>query len=95
MYRWFLTCNVGESSLARIAPRSDPHVQHPNAEAGFLLLFSTVKFPGAEIALDWVEGGNTYEWRGQKMYGWLCPALLKFYAEPPKSIYVQVKPIAG
>ena len=24
--------------------------------------------------------------------GWLCPALLKYFAEPPKELYFQVEP---
>src|SRR5262245_63826347 len=68
-----------------------------NADAGFLAVFSAGPFPGSQIALDWVrsEGsGNVYCRADNGMEGWLCPALLKYFEQPPKKIYVQVKPKA-
>ena len=65
-----------------------------NADAGFLLLFSATPFPGADIELVWRRtdlGGNVYAWRDIEHEGWLCPALLKYFPEPPKTIYAQLR----
>jgi hypothetical protein len=69
----------------------------PNAEQGFTLVFSASPFPGHRLRLDWDRedgGGNWYRSGELAMEGWLCPALLKYFAEAPRSIYVQVKPLA-
>lgn len=65
-----------------------------NAADGFLLLFSTGPFPGGDIRLDWVReeaGGNIYIWKEMNKDGWLCPALLKYFREPPPALYVQLR----
>ncbi len=49
----------------------------PNAEAGFLLLFSITPFPGYQFRLSWrraAEGGNYYYSHAHDIEGWLCPA---------------------
>jgi hypothetical protein len=69
----------------------------PNADRGFLALFSASPFPGAQIVLDRVGeqgGGNVYRWPEKDMEGWLCPALLKYFEEPPAKLYIQVKQAA-
>lgn len=69
----------------------------PNASRGFLAVFSAGKFPGAQIQLDWSRedgSGNIYLWKETGMEGWLCPALLKYFAEPPKKLFIQIKPAA-
>jgi hypothetical protein len=66
----------------------------PNADRGFLAVFSAGHFPGAQIVLDWVReesGGNVYRWSEKGMEGWLCPALLKYFERAPEKLYVQVK----
>jgi hypothetical protein len=66
----------------------------PNADRGFLAVFSAGQFPGARIVLDWVReegGGNVYRWPEKGMEGWLCPALLKYFERAPGRLYVQVK----
>ncbi|HSG69210.1 MAG TPA: DUF6717 family protein [Planctomycetaceae bacterium] len=66
----------------------------PNADEGFLLLFSAGPFPGADFRLDWVRedaGGNVYSWSENDQEGWLCPALLKYFEQPPRTIYAQLK----
>ncbi len=66
----------------------------PNAACGFLAFFSASPFPGAQIVLDRVReegGGNVYRWSEKDMEGWLCPALLKYFEEPPQKLFVQVK----
>jgi hypothetical protein len=67
----------------------------PNAEAGFILLFSSTPFPAHQFRLSWQRSdgnGNYYYSHAHDMEGWLCPALLKYFAELPKEIYFQVKP---
>ena len=66
----------------------------PNAENGFLLLFSKDPFRGADMELQWVReetGGNVYAWQGRE--GWLCPALFKYFEKAPQRIYVQLKAV--
>jgi hypothetical protein len=69
----------------------------PQAERGFVAVFSAGHFPDARIVLDWVreEGsGNVYRWPETGQEGWLCPALLKYFDRPPAKLYVQVRPAA-
>ena len=64
----------------------------PAAENGFRLLFSTIAFPGHDAELSWLRpeaGGNWYLCEALDMEGWLCPALLKYFDEPPKKIYAK------
>jgi hypothetical protein len=66
----------------------------PDAERGFILIFSSTPFPGHQYRLDWRReegGGNWYYAPQLDMEGWLCPALLKYFAEPPKQLFVQTK----
>lgn len=66
----------------------------PNAEKGFILIFSKDQFPGAVLRLVWrrpESNGNWYYSEELEMEGWLCPALFKYFAEAPKELYVQVK----
>lgn len=66
----------------------------PDAEHGFILIFSASPFPGYQYRLIWQrseDGGNWYYAPQLKMEGWLCPALLRYFATPPKELYVQVK----
>jgi hypothetical protein len=66
----------------------------PNADQGFILLFSKDQFPGATLRLDWrrpESNGNWYYSEELGMEGWLCPALFKYFAEAPKELHVQVK----
>ncbi len=70
----------------------------PNAEDGFILVFSADAFPGHQFRLDWrrtESGGNWYFSPDFDIEGWLCPALFKYFDEAPKHIYVQVKPDSG
>jgi hypothetical protein len=66
----------------------------PNAEHGFVMIFSGTPFPGHQFRLEWrrEEGaGNVYYSRELDAEGWLCPALLRYFEAPPLVIYVQVK----
>ena len=67
----------------------------PDAENGFVMAFSATPFPGHQYRLDWRRedsGGNVYYSAELDMEGWLCPALLRYFSEAPKRIYVQVRP---
>ena len=60
------------------------HIQ--KAGHGFLAVFSASPFPDAQIVLERVReegGGNVYRWPEKGMEGWLCPALLRYFTEPP------------
>jgi hypothetical protein len=51
-------------------------------------------FPGHQYRLDWrrgESGGNWYYAEALDMEGWLCPALLRYFEEPPRQLYVQTK----
>jgi hypothetical protein len=70
----------------------------PDADRGFVLIFSAEPFPGHQIQLDWrrAEGsGNWYFSPALNMEGWLCPALLKYFSDAPKHLYAQIKPRSG
>jgi len=67
----------------------------PNAQQGFVMVFSAHPFPGHQFRLDWrkQEGsGNVYYAQELDAEGWLCPALFRYFDETPAQIYVQVKP---
>src|SRR5258705_393727 len=67
----------------------------PNAENGFVMVFSGSEFPGHQLRLQWRRndsGGNWYFSPELDMEGWLCPALFRYFDEAPKELYVQVKP---
>ena len=66
----------------------------PRAAEGFILIFSGTPFPGHQYRLDWQRAeadGNWYHSADLAMEGWLCPALLRYFAQPPQHLYVQVK----
>jgi len=68
----------------------------PNANQGFIAVFSAGYFFDAKIILEWVReegGGNVYGWSEKDMEGWLCPALFKYFDQTPEKLYVQVKAI--
>jgi hypothetical protein len=84
---------AGADTMIDVATR---HI--PNAERGFVAIFSAGPFPGAQIVLDWSReeaGGNVYRWPEKDLEGWLCPALFKYFDQAPKKLYVQVKPTGG
>jgi len=68
--------------------------QIPHAEQGFTMIFAAAPFPGHQFRLEWERpesSRNVYFSPELGLEGWLCPALLKYCAERPKEIYVQVK----
>jgi hypothetical protein len=65
-----------------------------SADRGFLLLFSGQPFPGYEIHLTWRRAdmdGNWYYSESLDHEAWLCPALLKYFDDVPRALYVQCK----
>lgn len=71
--------------------------ENPDAREGFAMLFSDQAFPGATIHMEWRRpelSGNTYWCEQFQMEGWLCPALLTYFRDPPTQIYVKVQPLA-
>lgn len=67
----------------------------PNAAAGFLLISSSLPFPGHEFHLEWRRSDSEGNWYYSSTFGiegWLCPALLKYFDLPPPHICFQVKP---
>jgi len=68
----------------------------PNADQGFRLTFSARPFPDFEKKLSWVRGdmdGNYYKLEDPPMEGWLCPAMFKYFDEPPAELYVKADPL--
>ena len=66
----------------------------PNAERGFTLVFSATPFPGHQYRLERRReetGGHWYFAPALGLEGWLCPALLRYFAEAPAEIYVEVR----
>ena len=66
----------------------------PNAETGFRLLFSSAPFPGYQVKLEKVRTeyeGTWYRWSEKNAEGWLCPALLLYYPEPPALLYAKAE----
>jgi hypothetical protein len=66
----------------------------PDADRGFLLIFSGQPFPGYEIHLTWRRpdmDGNWYYSERLDHEAWLCPALFKYFDELPRELFVQCK----
>ncbi len=67
----------------------------PNADSGFAMVFSGKPFPGHQYHLEWCGpdgSGNLYYSADLDLKGWLCPALLRYFDDPPKELFVQIKP---
>jgi hypothetical protein len=66
----------------------------PDAERGFVMVFSASPFPGHQYRLEWRRsegGGNWYYSPQLDLEGWLCPALFRYFAEAPRELFVQIK----
>ncbi len=64
------------------------------ADRGFFLIFSCEHFPGYVIQLTWCRSdmlGNWYYSESLDHEAWLCPALLKYFDDVPKALYLQCK----
>lgn len=67
----------------------------PNADQGFVAVFSAGYFPDATVVLERVRpegGGNVYRWAETGQEGWLCPALFRYFDAAPEKLYIQVRP---
>jgi hypothetical protein len=67
----------------------------PNAAEGFNLIFSAGPFPDHQYRLERRRtefDGNWYYLADFDAEGWLCPALLHYFAEAPDEIFVKVEP---
>ena len=67
----------------------------PNADKGFIMVFSQTPFPDHQFRLEWrreERGGNMYHSQELEIEGWLCPALMRYFDAVPSEIYVQIKP---
>ena len=67
----------------------------PGARDGFRLTFSAAPFPGVGLELTWIReefGGHWYKSEQTGREGWLCPALFKYFDEPPKKIFARAEP---
>jgi hypothetical protein len=61
---------------------------------GFSVVFSAKPFRGYQTRMNWLReeyDGNVYFCDDLQQEGWLCPALLKYFKSPPKSIYIEIK----
>jgi hypothetical protein len=70
----------------------------PSAKEGFRLTFSAIPFPNYQKKLTWLRGdalGNFYKLDDPPMEGWLCPALFRYYEQPPAELYVRADAIAA
>jgi hypothetical protein len=66
----------------------------PDADQGFRAIFSAAPFPESTEKLEWrweESGGHWYYNDRFKMEGWLCPALFKYFAAAPETIFVKVE----
>jgi hypothetical protein len=73
----------------------------PNAENGFVLLFSEQYFPNADVKFNFKEhkmNGWTYSIEELNLKGimpgqcaWICPYMKFYYSEPPKTLYLKIE----
>lgn len=64
------------------------------ADQGFRLQFSPTPLPGPTVKLEWrrsESGGNCYWCQQMELESCLCPALFKYFTEPPKELYVRAE----
>jgi hypothetical protein len=87
---------VAEPFVSGIPEMIDVLADQVGTGSRILLTFSPTPFPGSMIRLDWMSedlGGNWYRWEARKMDGWLCPALLKYFATAPEAIHIEAKKV--
>lgn len=71
----------------------------PNPQAGFTMTFCDEPFDGYDVELKWLRpdpnDGNWYagDVLGERMEGWLCPALLLYFQNPPPRLFVRCDPL--
>jgi hypothetical protein len=72
-----------------------------NPEAGFLLLFSEQYFPNADVKFNlkeqkfdgWIYNVEELNLKGllPGQAAWVCPYLVMYYPEPPKTLYLKIE----
>ena len=66
-----------------------------NPEKGFKLIFSGEPFPEYDYIVEHLSkdeaSGNWYKVVGRNTPFWLCNALMKYFDQAPKEIYVKVE----
>jgi hypothetical protein len=70
-------------------------VNVPNAESGFILIFSDNPFPGYNVFLEWRREqyrGNWYYCPQLGIEGWLCPAMFHYFDQTPEKLFILFKP---
>ena len=70
----------------------------PDARDGFRMTFSAAPFPDFQRELEWLRpefDGHWYRSLDPEMEGWLCPALFKYFEEPPEKLYVRADALEG
>lgn len=71
-------------------------VNLPGPPDRFRLLFSARPFPGASHVLHLVKeefDGGWYRHDELPFAGWLCPALLHYFRQPPPEIHLRAEPV--
>lgn len=85
--------------MSEMITRVVRHKAIADADSGFTMTFSDQPFAGHDVELRWLRpdpvDGNWYEADvvGEPMEGWLCPALLLYFQNPPPRIYVRCDPL--
>jgi hypothetical protein len=82
---------VAEPFVAGIPAMIDILAEQVGATDQIALTFAPTEFPGSMIRLDRTGeefGGNWYQWAERNLTGWLCPALLHYFATAPDVIYI-------
>ena len=78
---------VREPFVAGIPEMIDALLAHKGIKANrFRLIFSAIPFPDYDEKITRVEevgAGSIWNNSTFKMSGWLCPALLKYFPDPP------------
>ena len=71
----------------------------PHATRGFTMTFADEPFDGHDVELEWLRAGEgSGNWyagtvAGSRMEGWLCPALLLYFEQAPRRIFVRCDPL--
>jgi len=66
-----------------------------NANMGFILIFASIPYPDHTSKYVWTRAQADGNWYTDgETEGWLCPALMKYFNEVPKELYVKVKDLS-
>lgn len=85
--------------MSEMIDRIVAHKGLPGARRGFAMTFAAEPFAGHDVELHWQRKGDTSgNWyagdvAGERMEGWLCPALFKYFPEAPLRIFVRCDPL--